>query len=80
MSLWHTPLAIHYSYALEREELPQFIELISSFFEQMIPQITEYLGKDRNLLEAGWKFFRSIKEDPEGVATIVIYRGTAKRL
>ena len=75
----NTPLPMYYCYALEREELRQFAELIHAFFEVMIPEIARNLGKDRSRLEAGLECWRNLVEEPEGVATIVIYRGTARR-
>ncbi|NET57604.1 MAG: methyltransferase domain-containing protein [Symploca sp. SIO2E6] len=76
----NTPLAMHYCYALEREELQKFIAWSSAPMELAIPEIVQVLGKDRSRLEAGLEFFRSIAKEPEGVATMVIYRGAAKRL
>ncbi|MGK7901114.1 MAG: methyltransferase domain-containing protein [Hormoscilla sp.] len=74
------PFPMYYCYALGREELREFIEFIGITMELAIPQITQDLGKDRNRLEAGLEFFRSIASSPEGVVTVVIYRGAAKRL
>ncbi|MDY6805209.1 MAG: class I SAM-dependent methyltransferase [Cyanobacteriota bacterium] len=75
----NTPLPMYYCYGLGREELRQFVELICAFLEVLIPEMTQNLGKDTSRLEAGLEFLRNIAEEPEGVATIIIYRGTAKR-
>jgi len=76
----NTPLAMYYSYSLDPEEIRHFVELICDFLEVVIPQIRQKLGKDKTRLKAGLEFLRSIAEKPEGVATITIYRGTAKGL
>lgn len=76
----NTPLPMYYSHSLGCEELRQFIEYCCDIWEPMIPQITQDLQKDRIRLETGLEFFRSIAQEPEGIATIIIYRATAKRL
>lgn len=76
----NTPLAMYYSYSLEPEELRHFVKYVCDFFEIVIPEIEQRLGKNKTRLKAGLEFVRSIADKPEGVATVTIYRGTAKRL
>ncbi|NER32551.1 MAG: methyltransferase domain-containing protein [Oscillatoria sp. SIO1A7] len=76
----NTPLAMYYSYKLAPENLRHFVEFVCDFLVIVIPQIVQSLGKNKTRLKAGLEFLRSIAEKPEGVATITIYRGTAKRL
>lgn len=75
----NTPWGVYHFHSPGSEELRDFVEYVYSFIEPAITQMTQKLGKDESRLRAGLEFFRTLPEQPKSVATVVVYRASAKR-
>jgi ubiquinone/menaquinone biosynthesis C-methylase UbiE len=70
------PIAVHHSVSNNRKEFKGFIDYIDSWLAPTIPQMVEKLGKNKEQLLAGLKWFHQLSEQNNGAITVVIYRAS----
>lgn len=68
--------AFHYFSSKHPKKVAGFIDYASYWLAPTIPQIAEYVKKERESLLAGLDDFHKVKNSPYGAVTAVIYRGT----
>ena len=70
-------LPFHYYSGKNRQRLREFIAYVDSWLAPTAPLIAEKLGKDKTRLTAGLEWFRSISNEDNGAATVIVYRASA---
>ena len=70
------PVSFHYAYSLNSQELKGFIDYVDSWLAPTVEQAIAKLDKDRQKLDAGLDWFRSIPHRDNGAVSATIYRAS----
>ena len=70
-------VSFHYAHCLNSRELKGFIEYVYSWLAPIVDGAATKLGKDRQKLQAGLDWFRSISDRDNGAVSATIYRASA---
>ncbi len=71
------PVAVHYAYSLDRQELKDFVAYIDSWLAPTVEGAIAFLGKDKERLEKGLNWFRNITNLTDGAISATVYRANA---
>ena len=69
----------HFCQQAGSDELRRHVDYVCGFLEPEIPRMVELLGRDRERLDAGLRFLRSLPARREAAFTQIVYRASGRK-